>query len=127
MRIWNRIYAWLDNRENLLLLALILAHLIPIWVFKYFPSQDGPVHIENANIIFDYFHPDRTIFREYYILNKNLEPTWLVHLVLASLMYIMPIFIVEKTLLSGYVILLPLSIRYALRCDSSRLGIPHSL
>ncbi len=115
MKIWNRIGVWLNNRENLLLLVLILAHLIPIWVFQYFPSQDGPTHIENANIIFDYFHPDRAIFREYYVLNKNPEPTWLGHLVLAGLMYIVPIFIVEKIFLSGYVIFLPLSIRYALR------------
>jgi hypothetical protein len=114
MQIWNRICVWLDNRENLLLLALILAHLIPIWVFQYFPSQDGPPHIENANIIFDYFHPDRAIFREYYLFNKNLEPTWLGHLVMVGLMYIVPVFIVEKIFLSGYIILLPLSIRYAL-------------
>jgi hypothetical protein len=126
MQIWNRIRAWLEIRENLLLLVLILAHLFPIWVFQYFPSQDGPTHIENANIIFDYFNPDRAIFREYYILNKNLEPTWLGHLVLAGLMYIMPIFIVEKVFLSGYIILLPLSIRYALRAihhDSGFLAL----
>ncbi len=115
MKIWNRICASLSNRENLLLLLLILAHLIPIWVFQYFPSQDGPTHIENANIIFDYFRPDRAIFREYYIFNKHLEPTWLGHFVLASLMYLLPIFTAEKIFLSGYIIFLPLSIRYALR------------
>jgi len=115
MRIWNRICTWLNNRENLLLLALILAHLIPIWVFQYFPSQDGPAHIENARIILDYFGPDRAIFREYYIFNKHLEPTWLGHFVLASLMYLLPIFTAEKIFLSGYIIFLPLSIRYALR------------
>ena len=115
MNIWNRICAWLGDRENLLLLVLILAHLIPLWAFQYFPSQDGPAHLENANIVFDFFHPGRSIFREYYLLNKNLEPTWLGHFILASLMYVMPIFIVEKIFLSGYVILLPLSIRYALR------------
>jgi hypothetical protein len=122
MQIWKRICVWLDNRENLLLLALILAHLIPLWVFKYFPSQDGPAHIENANIILDYFRPDGAIFREYYIFNKNLEPTWPGHLVLASLMYIMPIFIAEKIFLSGYVILLPLSIRSALSAVRSGSG-----
>ncbi len=115
MKIWNRIYAWLKNRENLLLLIVILAHLMPIWVFPYFPSQDGPAHIENANIIFDYFRPDRAIFREYYVLNRHLEPTWLGHFVLAGLMYLLPIFTAEKVFLSCYIILLPLSIRYALR------------
>jgi len=115
MKIWNRIFAWLSNRENLLLLVLILAHLSPIWVFQYFPSQDGPTHIENANIIFNYFRPDRAIFREYYILNTHLEPTWLGHFVLASLMTLLPVFTVEKIFLSGYVISLPLSVRYVLR------------
>jgi hypothetical protein len=115
MKIWNRICAWLSNRENLLVLILILAHLIPIWAFRCFPSQDGPTHIENANIIFDYFNPARSILRDYYILNTHLEPTWLGHLVLAGLMYIVPIFIVEKLFLSGYIVFLPLSIRYALR------------
>ena len=86
MHIWNRIHLWLHPRENLLLLALIVAHLIPLWAFQYFPSQDGPVHIENANIILDYFQPDRAIFRVYYLFNKNPEPTWLGHLVLAGLM-----------------------------------------
>jgi len=115
MKIWNRISVWLSNRENLLILILILAHLIPIWVFQFFPSQDGPTHIENANIILDYFHPDRSIFREYYIFNKHLEPTWLGHFVLAGLLYLLPILTAQKIFLSGYIILLPLSIRYALK------------
>jgi len=115
MKIWNRVCVRLKNRENLMLLILILAHLIPIWVFHSFPSQDGPTHIENANILFDYFNPDRSILRDYYILNTRLEPTWLGHLVLAGLMYIVPTFIAEKIFLSGYIIFLPLSIRYALR------------
>ena len=115
MQFWNRIRAWLNHRENLLLLALLLAHLIPIWVFQNFPSQDGPTHIENAKIIVDYLHPDRAIFREYYSFNKNFEPTWLGHLVLAGLMVLVPVCLVEKIFLSGYIILLPLSIRYALR------------
>jgi hypothetical protein len=61
--------AGLSNRETLLCLALIIMHLIPIWAFKYFPSQDGPAHINNANILHEYH--DRSVFREYYNLNKE--------------------------------------------------------
>jgi hypothetical protein len=114
MQFWNRIHTWLNHRENLLFLALILAHLIPLWACQYFPSQDGPTHIENADIISEYFHPDRALLREYYSFNKNLEPTWLGHLVLAGLMAIVPVLLVEKVFLSGYILLFPLSIRYAL-------------
>jgi hypothetical protein len=41
----------LTNRDNLLFLFLIVVHLIPLWAYQYFPSQDGPAHLANATII----------------------------------------------------------------------------
>lgn len=114
-RMWQRTCGWLSDRKNLFFLVLIIVHLIPIWSFKYFPSTDGPSHINNANVIREYYHPDRTVFREYYTLNNKLEPTWFLHLILAGLMYLASAAIAEKILLTAYVILLPFSIRYALR------------
>ena len=69
--------------------------------------------MNNATIIREYH--DRPVFREYYSLNKNLVPNWVGHLVLAGLMYLMPALVAEKMLLSGYVILLPISLCYVLR------------
>ena len=126
MQIRNRTCAWLASRENLLLLAIVLVHLVPIWAFKYFPSQDGPTHIENAKIIFDYFRPSQILLRQYYQLNFSLEPTWFMHSILGSLLSVLPVFLAEKIFLSGYVILLPLSIRYSLgsiRKDSGFLTL----
>jgi hypothetical protein len=111
----KRLRQWLNNSSNLFFALLIVLHLLPIWSFKYFPSQDGPAHINNANILREYHRPDRPIFREYYVLNKNFEPNWFGHLVLAGLMSFLPMLVAEKILLSGYVILLPISIRYVLR------------
>ena len=31
-----------------LFILLLLLYLAPLWVFRYFPSQDGPSHIYNA-------------------------------------------------------------------------------
>lgn len=112
--LWKDVRAWLSAPENLLFVVLIVLHLLSIWLFKYFPSQDGPAHIDNSNILREYHSPERTVFREYYLINKNLAPNWLSHLVMAGLMQIVPPLWAEKILLSGYVILLPLSIRYAL-------------
>src|SRR5436309_3810282 len=109
LRMVQQARVWLTNRENLLLVALIALHLIPIWAFTYFPSQDGPAHLENANIIREYDHPARTAFRAYYVLNETLTPNWFGHLVLAGLMSFMPILVAEKVFLSGYVLLLPIS------------------
>ena len=125
-RFRDRLRRWLTDRENLLFAVLIVLHLIPIWSFKYFPSQDGPAHINNANVLREYYRPDLSVFREYYLLNRNPEPNWFGHLVLAGLMNLMPMLVAEKILLSGYVILLPFSIRYAVSAicpDSGFLAI----
>src|SRR5438105_1147816 len=81
LRVYEPVRAWLSDRENLLFVVLLVLHLIPIWGFTYFPSQDGPAHLNNATVLRDYYRPDGAIFREYYILNQHLEPTWLGHLV----------------------------------------------
>ena len=115
----------LKGYGNFIFLALILIHLIPIWIFDYFPSQDGPAHIENAGVIRDYQNPERSILRTYYTFNKNFTPTWLGHLILVGLMYIVPAVVAEKIFLTLYVILFPISVRYALsamRSDNSFLA-----
>lgn len=106
--------SWLRDTENLFFVALVAALLIPIWRFQYFPSQDGPDYLQNANIIRSYGDPGFQLVREYYLVNKSLTPNWALHAILAALMTVSPALIAEKILLSGYVILLPLSVRYAL-------------
>jgi len=110
---------------NFIFLALVLIHLIPIWAFDYFPSQDGPAHIENASVIRNYHHPDGSILRTYYTFNNKFTPTWFGHLILVGLMYIVPAVIAEKIFLTLYIILFPISVRYALsamRSDNSFLA-----
>ncbi|HEV8722658.1 MAG TPA: hypothetical protein VGW77_18725 [Candidatus Binatia bacterium] len=111
----GRVWLWLSARERLLFGALILLHLVPIWAFQYFPSGDGPTHLDNANIIREYNLPALTTLREYYTINTGISAFWLGHVALASLMSLVPMLVAEKIFLSGYVILLPLSIRYAIR------------
>jgi hypothetical protein len=31
--------------------ALVVAHLLPIWLFRHVPTQDGPSHLANAVIL----------------------------------------------------------------------------
>lgn len=118
----KRVFASWRDPERTLFAVLILLHLLPLWSFRYFPSQDGPAHLSNANILRTYDHPERTAFREYYTLNRRLEPNWLSHLALAGLMYLFPPLVAEKILLSGYIVLLPISVRYALRSVNPRGG-----
>jgi len=106
---------WLKKPYNSFFLLFIILSLFPLWIFRYFPSQDGPAHIYNAYIIRNYFHPGYPLIREYFILNGKLDPTWVSHLILGGLTYLFPISIVIKVFVSGYIILFPLSFRYALR------------
>jgi hypothetical protein len=101
--------------ENLLFLALLAAHLVPVWAFRYFPSQDGPAHLENAAILRDYHDPDRPLLRTYYHLNTQPDPNWFSHLLLVGLLNVAPPLLAEKILLTLYWTLLPMAVRYAVR------------
>src|SRR5215831_15066252 len=113
---------WLAQGDNLLFAGLLLLSLLPLWSACYFPSQDGPAHLENAVILREYNWPDRELFRTFYLINPNPEPNWVGHLALAGLMALgLPPLLAEKVLLTGYLLLLPLAVRYAmtaLRADA---------
>lgn len=64
-------------------------YLIPIWLFTYFPTQDGPVHLENAMILAQY-NTQSGLWHQYCAINTPFVPTWLDHLALAALFKIMP-------------------------------------
>jgi len=107
-----------NRRERvvaLLLASLIVLHLIPLWTARYFPSQDGPTHLENAQLLLKFFRHDPGRFRDFYTLNPEPIPNFLGHAALAALMTFTPPLIAEKLLLSAYVILVALGACYAVR------------
>src|SRR5437667_8834814 len=101
--------------ELVLWAALFVVHLAPVWGFRYFPTQDGPSHLENANILLLLDRPDLPVFKEYFAINRKPTPNWLGHLALAGLILISSPLLADKILLTGYVLALPLAVRYAFR------------
>jgi hypothetical protein len=95
------------------LLALAAVALIPVWWFKYFPTTDGGAHVANADVLLQYFRPAGAAYRHYYELNPLPLPNSLGHFVLALLMIVFPPLVAEKLFISAYLLLLPLSLRYA--------------
>lgn len=106
--------------EKALFLGLILMYLIPIWAVRYFPSTDGPSHMANAKILLEYIRSEKGILHQYYRLNTSLDPNWIGHIVLACLGCFLPMLIAEKILISGYIILFPLSVLYAVKSTQPR-------
>lgn len=92
-------------------LFLLMIYILPIWIFPYFPSQDGPCHIYNSFIIKNYNNPDY-VFNQFYNVRKDPIPNWTSHAALTLLMYIMQPLTAERVLLTLYVILMAGSIYY---------------
>ena len=99
---------------HLLGILLLLVHLLPIWIVTYFPTQDGPSHIYNAQVFKEYHDHQNYRIRDVYQLNLTPFPNWASHLLLAFLMYFFPPLICEKIVLSLCVLGLPLSLIYFL-------------
>ena len=95
-------------------IVLMVIHLLPVWGFKYFPTQDGASHIYNAYVLKEYHNHENYRLREVYKLNPTLFPNWTSHALLALLLYIFPPLICEKIVLTLCIGLLPLSLFYFL-------------
>lgn len=119
----GRLGDWLARREPVIFIALLVAHLIPIWWFEYFPSSDGPVHLSIAEILVKYYSPETPAFREFFEINTDPDPNLFIFAVLYVLMQIFPPLLAEKILLSGYVVLLPFALRYALRSTAPEASV----
>jgi hypothetical protein len=101
-------------RGTLILAAVIVVQLLPIWLLPYFPSQDGPVHMTIARVLRDYHRPDGQVLRGYFELNDEAVPNRFIYFILADVLRFVSVPAAEKILLGAYVILLPLSMRYAI-------------
>ncbi len=99
-------------RKRLLIFCLVIVHILPVWLFTYFPSQDGPCHLYNAYVLTALNQEQTPLLGELYQLNTKFFPNWLTHLVLAALMFVVSPLIAEKILLSMIVALVPLSLFY---------------
>ena len=105
---------------QIIIIALLVIHLLPVWIFAYFPTQDGASHIYNSYVLKEYHKHENYRLREVYELRLTLFPNWTSHAFLALLMYVFPPIICEKILISICIGLLPLSLFYFLNERSER-------
>ena len=80
--------------------VLVIVHLVGVWSASYFPSQDGLAHL----------------------VNSGPAPNGVGHLLLAGLMTVFSPATADKLVVSGYLVLLPLAMLYALRSIDRRAG-----
>ena len=102
------------STQYIVVIVLLVIHILPVWLFKYTCTQDGPAHVHNAHILKVYHNHENYILREVHERNPTLFPNWTSHVVMAGLMYIFPPLVCEKIFFSLCVGLLPLSLLYLL-------------
>jgi putative flippase GtrA len=97
---------------RVLFFALLALHALPMWVVSWFPTQDGPLHVENVLALVQ--HHASPLLQHFYVANWGAQPNWLTQGLLASLLPLLSPATAEKVLLTGYAVLLPLLFRAAL-------------
>jgi hypothetical protein len=110
------------DRETVLFWVLLALHLLPIWIFPFVPTQDGPGHQALTSILRQYGQPGSGLLRQYYLLNQGALPNWFIFFLMGRVLGFVAVPMAEKILLTAYVFLLPLSARYALRAIDPRAG-----
>jgi hypothetical protein len=92
-----------------MLAALTAAALVPVWLFRYFPTQDGPSHLYNAFVL---ARLDQPLIREFFQLRLALFPNWTTYLLMAPLTRVLPPLVVQQIVLSLCVIAIPAATLY---------------
>jgi hypothetical protein len=95
-------------------------HLAPIWILPFIPTQDGPGHQALAFILRQYDRPEAGLLREYYLPNREALPNWFIFFLMSRVLGFVAVPMTEPILLTAYVLLLPLSVRYALKAIDPR-------
>ena len=111
-----------EDWYKLLFILLIGMYLTPIWIFPYYPSQDSPSHLANAKIILDHYLQNGSINQQYYTINYKLIPNLITYPFLVLLLMVFPLVIVDKILLSLFVIFFLLSVKYVLNAINQESG-----
>ena len=101
-------------------IVMMVIHLLPVWGFKYFPTQDGLSHIYNSYVLKEYHNHENYRLREVYELNATIFPNWTSHALLLLLLYVFPPLVCEKIVLTLCIGLLPLSLFYFLNSVQKR-------
>ena len=111
----NHAFQNTSHRGYIFFFVFLLAlHLIPIWIFDYLPTVDGPLHLATAHALSQLDNSAFPIFSEFYEANWRIDTNQFIFVTLFYLVKVFPVLIAGKILISMYVILFPLSAFYAI-------------
>lgn len=101
-------------------LACLFVSLLPVLHTTYFPTVDGPAHVYTADLLRRYFVARDPLARALLTPIPAPLPNYLVQTILSVLLQFFSAAVAERFVIGGFVVLLPLAIRYGLRSVSPR-------
>lgn len=101
-------------------LALLLAAiaLLPVWTFRYMPTQDGPAHLYNASVIA--WYDEWPAVRDYFIFRPGAAGNAASQAILALLLPLTGPVLAEKLLITFLILLFPAGMYLLLRAVGSQ-------
>ncbi len=107
-------FNWRNLSWKHIFVVLLVLHILPLWIFAYFPSQDGASHIYNGLVLKEYGKHENYTLRDAWELNITVFPNWLSHIMLAAFLYVFPPVISEKVFLTIAIGMVPFAFFYFL-------------
>lgn len=104
-------YSFLGKNQRWIYALLLSISLIPLWIFRYIPSLDGPQHLYNSQVIMQLLKGS-DIFREFFRINEVIVGYWTGHFALSFFNLFLPAWLAEKFFLTAYVLGMVFSFRY---------------
>jgi len=102
--------------EKYLFYGIILLALSIIVIPKFYITGDGPSHTYNAKVLFDYvFNHDRNFYKDFYTINRNIDPNWIGHLLIGFFNQLFPYWLADKMFQILYVIIFVFGFRYCIQ------------
>lgn len=102
--------------EKYLFYLLVLLALSIIIIPKYYITGDGGSHTYNAKVLFDFvFNRDRDFYKEFYTINRSIDPNWMGHLIIGFFLQLFPPWLADKLFQVIYVITFAFGFRYLIR------------
>ncbi|MYC74204.1 hypothetical protein F4X10_00325 [Candidatus Poribacteria bacterium] len=105
-------FNWRNLSWKHLFVVLLLLHILPLWIFAYFPSQDGASHVYNGLVLKEYGKHENYQMRNAWELNITIFPNWLSHIFLLAFLYVFPPVIAEKVFLTLAIGTVPIAFLY---------------
>lgn len=106
---------WFDaRRERVAFAVASVLLLLPLLVFFLLPTQDGPVHTYNAELLRQVLAGEDGWFSRWLVPSDRFDPTWPPHLVLMAMVTVLPQDLAEGLYQAGAIFALPWAMRYAI-------------